>query len=121
MWTYRQTNGELIDPDGKTIAFGYSGRGAGKNNPNMQDVHNVGPIPQGLYIIGIPVDTEKHGPYFLPLTPDPENQMFGRSAFGMHGDNIVNPGTASEGCIIQSKLSRVTVWESGDHLLKVIP
>ena len=45
-WTYSQTSGEL-DQDGNKVATGYSGAGIGKNNPVMQNVHNVGPIPQG--------------------------------------------------------------------------
>jgi hypothetical protein len=56
-WTYAQKSGEL-QQDGKPAATGYSGAGAGKNNPAMQNLHDVGPIPQGDWkIAGPPIDT----------------------------------------------------------------
>jgi len=120
MWTYRQIDGALLDQNEKILSFGYSGAGAGKNNPEMENVHDVGPIPRGRYRIGKPVDTVTHGPRVLPLTPFPENKMFGRSGFLMHGDSVVNPGTASEGCIVQPRFARERVAESGDDVLVVV-
>lgn len=117
-WAYKQSTG-WIAHNGKNIAKGYSGAGDGKNNPEMQDVPNIGPIPVGKYTIGDPSDTKTHGPYVLDLTPDPENEMFGRFAFLIHGDSVVNPGTASEGCIILPRKVRVQIWESGDRELMV--
>jgi hypothetical protein len=119
VWTYVQKTGELLR-DGLHIAVGYSGWKNGKNNPEMQNVEEVGPIPVGKYFIGTPHDTLTHGPFVLPLTPDPGNEMFGRSAFLMHGDSVVDPGTASRGCIIMSRAVRTEVAESGDKLLQVI-
>ena len=52
-WTYIQETGEL-QQDGKPVATGYSGAGSGKNNPDLQDVHNIGPIPQGDWTISGP-------------------------------------------------------------------
>jgi hypothetical protein len=98
---------------------GYSGAGDNKNVPASQWIKNKGPIPCGIYTIEPPIDTKTHGPYVLWLTPDPANEMFGRSAFGIHGDSLVAPGTASEGCIILSRVSRETIWLSGDHILEV--
>jgi hypothetical protein len=119
-WTYFQKSGELAQ-DGNKIATGYSGAGAGKNNPEMQDVHNVGPIPQGDWTIyGPPVDTNTHGPYVLKLTAAPKTETFGRSGFLMHGDSKEHPGTASQGCIIVPRKVREQVWESGDRDLKVV-
>jgi hypothetical protein len=100
--------------------WGYSGAGEGKNAPAMQSVHNVGPIPVGLYDIGDPVNTPRHGPFVLPLTPHAENEMFGRSEFLIHGDSIEHPGTASEGCIILNRIVRNTIHDSGDNLLRVV-
>ena len=77
---------------------GYSGRGAGLNNPAAQNQRNVGPIPRGDYTVGAP--TRRRGPMTLPLTPDPGNDMQGRSGFLVHGDNPAQNNTASEGCII---------------------
>lgn len=118
-WRYEQVTGRLLH-DGARVAIGYSGAGEGKNNPAMQDVHNVGPIPKGAYTIEAPVDTKTHGPYVLHLVPAPENEMFGRSAFMIHGDSVVHPGTASEGCMIFSRTVREQIWTSGDTALEVV-
>jgi hypothetical protein len=56
----------------------------------------------------------------MRLTPDPTNEMFGRSAFLIHGDSIKAPGTASEGCIIQSNPVRTLVSKSSNRRLQVI-
>jgi Protein of unknown function (DUF2778) len=85
-WTYAQTTGEL-QRDGKLVATGYSGNGPGKNNPAMEDVPNIGPIPSGDWTIaGPPVDTPAHGPYVLHLKPATETETVGRSAFLIHGE-----------------------------------
>jgi hypothetical protein len=119
MWTYAQKTGNLWQ-DGKLVATGYSGGGEGKNDPSMQAVENVGPIPQGSWIIsGPPIDTPKHGPYVLTLTAAQGTNVFGRSGFLMHGDNAT--GTASEGCVIMPRVAREQVWNSGDTDLEVVP
>lgn len=121
MWQYEQATGRLRDENGTVQGVGYSGRYPdGKNKPEMQDEQNVGPIPAGEYSIGLPVDTVTHGPFVLPLVPDPKNQMFGRSAFLIHGDSVVAPGTASEGCIIMARDVRQQIAKSGDNVLEVI-
>lgn len=120
MWLWEQVSGRLYADDGELVGVGYSGKGEHKNNPASQELHNFGPIPVGRYSIGAPVNTMMHGPYVLPLTPDPKNQMFGRFGFLLHGDSLVEPGTASEGCPIQSRDVRVKVWNSPDHVLEVI-
>lgn len=106
MWTYRQSTGEMLDAAGACRGVGYAGAGAGKNNPAMQFVQDVGPLPRGRYRIMPPVDTVTHGPFVLWLTPDPSNDMGGRGGFGIHGDSIPHPGTASEGCVIQALMVR---------------
>lgn len=119
MWTYIQSTGRLLDPTGRLAALGYSGGGIGKNNPLQQAIHDVGPIPAGTYQIEAPVDTHTHGPYVLWLSPDEANQMWGRSAFGIHGDSMTRPGSASEGCVILPRTARQAIWDSGDHRLQV--
>ncbi len=120
MWTYAQKSGNLLQ-DGQLVATGYSGFDDGKNNPDMQAVQNVGPIPQGDWIIsGPPINTAEHGPYVLTLTPAPTTNTFGRSGFLMHGDSIIAPGTASKGCIIMPHDAREQVWNSGDRDLEVV-
>jgi hypothetical protein len=122
MWTYKQSNGEL-SRDGVAAGDGYSGFEIGRNNPAMQDQQNVGPIPQGSYSIGAPecVDSPgPHGPFVLRLTPDPANQMFGRDGFLIYGDSIVQPGRASQGCIIMGRIIREKIAASGDTALTVV-
>jgi hypothetical protein len=119
-WTYAQKSGEL-QQDGKHVANGYSGAGAGKNNPAMEQVHNVGPIPQGEWTItGPPVNTAEHGPYVLKLEPSETTPTFGRGGFLMHGDSKQSPGCASQGCVIMPRAVREQVWKSGDTELQVV-
>lgn len=110
MHTYHQTTGEWYH-DGELLGTGYSGFEQGKNNPALQAIHDVGPIPRGLYMIGHPQDLNggSHGPYVLPLSPDPGNEMAGRSGFLLHGDSLELPGFASRGCIIQTHSVRVAI------------
>jgi hypothetical protein len=119
MWSYSQSRGELLHND-EHVAFGYSGADAGKNNPAYQNVHNVGPIPQGLYVIE-PIDGDYEGKKapVLRLVPNSENQMFGRDGFLIHGDSASNPGTASQGCIIMAHWVREQIGSSGDDDLMV--
>lgn len=119
MWFYVQRTGRL-QFDGAAVTFGYSGKGAGKNNPDMQHVKNVGPIPRGVYTIGKPYDSKLRGPFCLPLTPHPSNEMHGRSAFLVHGDSLKEPGEASHGCIIATRAARRKMHDSGDDLLRVV-
>jgi hypothetical protein len=119
-WTYRQTNGALLRPDGTTLTHGYSGAGQWKNDPASESLHNRGPIPKGLYHIGSAVNTVTHGPFVLPLTPSPANTMHGRDGFLIHGDSVTDPGTASEGCIILPRAIREAIGVSGDTDLAVV-
>ena len=119
MWTYSQGTGALLDPSGRKVATGYSGKGRGKNNCELQHLKSVGPVVRGMYIIDEPRDSEKVGPFAMDLIPYPENDMLGRSAFMIHGDN--RTGTASQGCIILPRRVRHIIWDSGERKLKVVP
>jgi hypothetical protein len=119
-WTYSQKTGEL-QQDGKHVTTGYSGADSGKNNPEMENIHNVGPIPSGDWTVsGPPVNTPDHGPYVLRLNPAAETETFGRGGFLMHGDSKEHPGCASKGCIILPRTAREEVWNSGDRDLEVV-
>ena len=120
MWTWEQSTGKMFNLSGEFYCDGYSGSPEGKNNTLMQAVRDVGPIPIGSYTIEAPVDSKVHGPYALALMPDSMNDMFGRSGFMIHGDSLVAPGTASEGCIIIPRSAREAIWESNDHHLQVV-
>lgn len=120
MWTYCQSDGHVLDVTGKLLVVGYSGFGSGRNNPSQQSVHDLGPIPVGIWTFSAPTDTVTHGPYVLALTPEPGTDTFGRSGFLVHGDSREHPGEASHGCIILPRFARERMWESGDHQLQVV-
>lgn len=115
-WVWDQSDGRLYR-NGKSVAVGYSGKGAARNNPAMQNVRATGPIPQGKWFIGKPKRSARTGPHVMDLTPD-GHDAFGRSAFQIHGDNAT--GTASSGCIILPRAIREMISNSGDNRLTVI-
>ena len=82
------------------IGYGYSGRSDGLNNPALQAVAFVGPIPCGFYTIGPAFTSPLTGPLSMRLTPDPGNAMFSRTSFLIHGDSLAHNHSASEGCAI---------------------
>lgn len=116
---YNQKTGELFDNNGELLGKGYAGHDVGKNNPEMEDVKMVGPLPKGIYAIGLPYNSAHTGPFTLPLIPNPSNQMFGRSDFKIHGDSLDNPGTASNGCIILARPIRELINSGTDKRLEV--
>jgi hypothetical protein len=78
-------------------------------------------LPRGLYRIEAVVQDGGHlGPFVLPLTPDPANEMCNRGSFFIHADNIHTPGTASDGCIILSHVTRTKIDANMDKQLQVI-
>jgi len=108
-WTWDQSAGSLAW-EGKVVAFGYAGKGAGKNNPDMQDVKKTGPIPRGLWRMTGVKNSPKTGPFTIVLVPEAGTDARGRSEFRVHGDN--RTGTASEGCIILPRPIRDRLWEN---------
>jgi len=119
MWIYSQTSGCLWTPEGKFISKGYSGAGRGKNNPKLDHVKRVGPIPRGMWVIGLPYDSERIGRFALPLIQH-NHDAKGRSYFRIHGDSRSNPGKASLGCIILPRHIRKLIDDSENRLLMVI-
>lgn len=124
MWTWIQSSGEMIDAGGEVVGLGYSGAyPEGLNNPSIQTIHDQGPIPQGRYEIGPLLSSYVAGNVVLEwcskLTPDPANEMFGRSGFLIHGRNSLTDLRASEGCIVLDHEPRMRILESADRLLEV--
>jgi hypothetical protein len=117
---YNQKTGLIFSDTGSIFGCGYSGNGEGKNNPDFENVENVGPLPKGIYKIGKPYDSPHTGKFTLPLIPDIDNVMFGRDSFCIHGDSISEPGTASNGCIILPRNVREEINNCTDKILKVI-
>jgi hypothetical protein len=119
-WTYRQSDGGLLHA-GEFIATGYAGIGPDLNNPASEGIAFKGPIPRGTYTIGpVQPDGGHMGPFVLPLTPWPVNNMFGRSGFFIHGDNSQVNHSASNGCIILGRQWRLMISSSGDTNLAVV-
>jgi len=121
MWTFEQATGRLFDDSGTHVATGYSGGAGGKrsdavNNPIMQSVKGVGPLPQGIYYLQDPVEHSHLGPYAIPLKPSNLNTMYGRDGFYCHGDNAKMDESASDGCIIMPRAVREEMYEATDQL-----
>lgn len=122
-WRFEQKTGRVLQTvDINSARFShmaYSGGGDGRNNPALQHLHGVGPIPVGFYDIGKPEESKVTGHYILRLKPHPGTNTFGRGDFEWHGDNSSH--TASHGCIISSPQSRrEEVVNSGDTVLEVV-
>jgi len=121
-WLYKQSTGELFlrgSPVTTPFVIGYAGSGSGRNNPSMQCVQDIGPLPRGWYSFG----EIKNDPaaYTIVLVPDPENEMCGRSGFLIHAENVAMPGWASQGCIIvRDRVKREQIATSGVNRLQVL-
>ena len=103
-WRYRQSTGDLTR-DGSYEGRGYSGHGAGVNNPALEADPGIGPIPAGAWRIGAAHLSPHTGPITMDLAPsgfDPH----GRSLFRIHGDNAAGDESASRGCIILGRAIR---------------
>lgn len=124
-WSWSQSTGELRR-NGAVVSRGYSGKGRGKNNPALQNVPGIGPIPRGRWRMVRVYDSANVGPFAIELhavdaTPgDDRHDETGRGAFRIHGDSIRAPGTASKGCIILPRAVREAMWRSGDREIEVI-
>jgi hypothetical protein len=106
-WKYHSDTGLIESPIGFALGEGYSGNGAGLNNPAMESVHNHGPIPRGAWTIGpFHDDPGGKGPVVAHLMPIAITETFGRAGFMVHGDNQALNHSASEGCIVAPRFIR---------------
>ena len=121
MWTFSQSEGTITNAAGQIVGTGYAGNGDGLNNPAMQDQHGIGPLPQGKYTIG-PLQAQHGalGTNVAPLEPHPDNEMYGRSGFFIHGRKSLLDMDASEGCIVLDHDPRMRVMEDPDKELQVV-
>jgi hypothetical protein len=120
MWTFKQANGQFRH-DGNLVATGYAGRDAGKNNPAMENVKGIGPLPAGRYKAVELIEVHpKLGKYVIHLVPDEDTRKkivgYGRNpdSFFEHGDSKEHPGLASHGCICVELAARMKFWKSPD-------
>ena len=90
--------------------FGYAGTGAARNNPDMQGVKYVGPIPRGAWMYtGTPYWSRWTGKNTMQLAPLSGNECSPPrdcDTFRIHGNNARND--ASEGCIVLPP-NRITI------------
>lgn len=125
MWIYHQGSGILQSPELLYVTAGYSGHGEGLNNPDAQDIHDIGPVPRGDWIIGKGWRHPLLGPVAMPLRwvrgpcgePVVPNGRFG---FYIHGDNSKGDRSASNGCIVLDHPWRVLIDASTDRALRVV-
>lgn len=115
----------MLDPDGNLVQQLYAGCGIGRNNPAAQSLHVEGPLPVGGYTIGEleATHTTAEGHVLTDsaaLIPDPENEMFGRSGFRIHGRKSAVDESASNGCIILDHGPRMLVLNSACKRLRVV-
>jgi RHS repeat-associated protein len=79
----------------------------GRNNPNADDLEEVGPIPKGTWVAGVPYNSPRTGPNTIPLypvtLPPGEDPCFGTprkcDTFRIHGAKPWG-SDKSIGCII---------------------
>lgn len=126
MWTYKVSTGELFGPAGSLVSKGYSGHGKGRNNPKLQGVKGVGPLPLGMWRIGEMYDSERVGRnaiklYAVDATPnDDTHDATGRGAFRVHGDNVRGDGSASNGCLIFPRPVRLQLAKHKGAILNCV-
>lgn len=119
--TWRQSTGQMFSSDSALVGAGYAGNGPGLNEPSMQGVHGVGPLPRGRYTIGpLQASHGALGTNVAALIPNPSNGMFGRSAFFCHGRKSLTDMDASEGCIVLDHEPRMVVLNGTDRDLEVV-
>lgn len=118
MLNYSQTTG-LLSKDGKALGYGYSGRDKGLNSTDHEIVKNLGPIPRGLWEIGVFSPKSALGPVVAALRPIGGQNVFGRGGFFIHGDNSKLNNSASHGCIILSRRLRELIRDSGEKQIVV--
>lgn len=127
MFTFIIRSGEIL-LNGDLFAHGHAGwddgdgiaePGEGYNDPSMQKVRNIGPLPVGFYSISLPFTHPTIGRLVMRLEPLPGTDTFGRSGFLWHGGGL----SSSQGCLVSSLQSRELAARhvlDGERILEVI-
>jgi len=121
MFRYQQSPPAMFRDGKRLVDFVlYSGHAEGLDNPAMEAVRMIGPIPRGRWRI---VQWDDHhgrlGPIVAILEPV-DHDAHGRTAFRIHGDTMLANFTASDGCIVADHNLRVAMRASGDMDLEVV-
>eukprot|EP00035_Acanthoeca_spectabilis_P005371 m.112947 g.112947 ORF g.112947 m.112947 type:complete len:144 (+) comp12994_c0_seq1:851-1282(+) len=117
-WRYSQRSGELTSSDARLSrpVTGYAGHGEGVNNPAMEHMTDIGPLPKGRYKVTAIYRTHDDrraagfsknlGPVVVHLEPQGGTETHNRGHFRVHGDNSRGDRSASNGCIIMPRAVR---------------
>lgn len=104
---YEQSSGQFAIVNGDfecPLDTGAAGREDGLNNPQMERVRGIGPLPRGQYLMRVVAHSRFAAPAIqLTFAPETRMETYGRSGFYIHG------GTKSEGCILLQRPTRVIV------------
>lgn len=105
-WWYSQSTGRLYLADGEDVralvGAGYSGAVGYQNRTEFEHVVAKGPIPRGVWRIGVGHTHRRLGRLAIPLEAADPKTALGRSGFYIHGDNQRRDGSASSGCIVMA-------------------
>jgi hypothetical protein len=125
---YSQTSGQITDDDGNLIATGFAGNDSrpivnpnrihGFNNPDAQNLHKIGPLPQGVYEVGSWGDHPPLGLFSATLTQI-SRESYGRDGFWIHGESSTDPLNSSEGCIVLGHSDRLAVMNLNPQTITV--
>lgn len=100
------------------LGTGYSGNGDSLNNPAKEDIKDHGPIPCGVWSIGLPFD-DIGGKGLMCFRLMPLSYQGPRAGFLIHGDNKEMNKSASDGCIVMGPTIRQAIADSKIHYLIV--
>lgn len=121
IWKYEQATGKLFLNDTLVAANCFAGQPPWLNSADGWRVIGKGPLPCGRYTIGKASDHPVLGRITMNLTPDPANDMAGRSAFRIHGWRCDDKKDfSSQGCICADKATRLKIDASEDKDLVVV-
>lgn len=118
--TFQQSTGLITDEAGEVVAHAWAGHGDGLNNPAMQEIHEVGPLPQGVYEVRPWEDNHPPlGPMVAHLVQI-EGETFGRDAFYIHGPSSTHYMQESKGCIVVPHVMRQKVHDLAPDFIRVV-
>ncbi len=127
-WKFESGTGKIWGSTNNYLGIGYAGQGAGKCNPEMENVKGIGPLPHGLWkpvqFFAVHPTVGKDAVRVDPADQETLDRVkkYGRDpmSFFMHGDSIEHPGLASHGCMVEQHDIRIKFWEE-KPLIDVVP
>lgn len=128
--TFSQSQGTITQDDGTLVTDqAFAGNDSrpgvnpthiqGRNNPDAQGIHKIGPLPQGVYTLGAWEEHPRLGPICSPLTQI-SGETFGRDAFYIHGPSSLDYANSSEGCIVVPHVPREAIMNLAPDTITVV-